>query len=311
MTIQQIKYVLAVAKYAHFETAAESCFVTQSTLSTMINRLEEEIGVFIFNRKTKPVTITKEGRKLIEQMRIVQYEMEALENLTQELKGEMVGELRIAIIPTIAPYLLPLFLADFANKFPKVKMIVSEMTTANIQNSLKTRAIDVGILAIPLVDSQLDEVELYEEPFLVYDCNSSKIAKSTSVSQLDFSNLWFLEDGHCLSTQVKQICELSSDAPKKNVNFQFKAGSLDSLMRFTKANDGITILPYLLSSELKDSEKKRLIPFQSPVPVRKVGLITHKHFVKKKLLVEMEKTIKKSVAKLLPKLNGSEAIGPV
>ncbi|MEN8839233.1 MAG: LysR substrate-binding domain-containing protein [Flavobacteriales bacterium] len=311
MTLQQIKYVLAVAKYAHFETAAESCFVTQSTLSTMINRLEEEMGIFIFNRKTKPVTITKEGRKLIEQMRVVQHEFEALDNLTQELKGEMVGELRIAIIPTIAPYLLPLFLADFANQFPKVKMIVSEMTTANIQSSLKNRAIDVGILAIPLVDSQLDEVEVYEEPFLVYDCSSHKIPKSTSVSELDFSNLWFLEDGHCLSTQVKQICELSADSPTKGVNFQFKAGSLDSLMRFTKANNGITILPYLLSSELKESEKERLIPFANPVPVRKVGLITHKHFVKKKLLVEMEKTIKKSVSELLPQLKNSEAIRPL
>lgn len=311
MTLQQIKYVLAVAKHAHFETAAESCFVTQSTLSTMINRLEEEMGVFIFNRKTKPVSITKEGKVLIEQMRVIFHEMESLENLTQELKGEMVGELRIAIIPTIAPYLLPLFLADFATQFPKVKMIVSEMTTAQIQSSLKARSIDVGILAIPLVDSQLDEVELYEEPFLVYDCNSSSISEATSVSDLDFSNLWFLEDGHCLSTQVKQICELSADLPSKGVNFQFKAGSLDSLMRFTKANNGITILPYLLSSELKESEKERLIPFASPVPVRKVGLITHKHFVKKKLLVEMEKTIKKSVADLLPKLNLSEAIRPL
>lgn len=311
MTIQQIKYVLAAAQYAHFEKAAESCFITQSTLSTMINKLEEEIGVFIFNRKTKPVTITKEGELLIERMRILHYEFESLQNTVQELKGELVGELRIAIIPTIAPYLLPLFLADFAKKFPRVKMIVSEMTTSNIQRSLKSRAIDVAILAIPLADPQLNEVELYEEPFLVYDCRSSQVKKTTSVGELDFANLWFLEDGHCLSTQVKQICELSSDAPNKNVNFQFKAGSLDSLMRFTKANNGITILPFLLSNELEKSEKNRLISFSNPVPVRKVGLITHKHFVKKKLLVEMEKSIKQSVSSLLPELKGCEAIGPV
>ena len=311
MTLQQIKYVLAVAQYSHFETAAESCFVTQSTLSTMISKFEDEIGIYVFNRKTKPVTITQEGKKLIERMKIIQNEMEALENLTQELKGEMVGELRIAIIPTIAPYLLPLFLADFARKFPKVKMIVSEMTTAQILSSLKNRTIDVGILAIPLVDNQLNEIELYEEPFLVFDCHSENVKAKTTVDKLDFSNLWFLEDGHCLSTQVKQICELSSESPSKGVNFQFKAGSLDSLIRFTKANNGITILPYLLSSELKESEKKQLIPFVSPVPVRKVGLITHKHFVKQKLLVEMEKTIKGSVSDLLPKLNRREVIGPV
>ena len=171
--------------------------------------------------------------------------------------------------------------------------------------------IDIGILAISIGDPELNEVELYEEPFMVYDCYSKKKNSITSVKKIDFSNLWFLEDGHCLSTQVKQICELYSGSQKKNVNFQFNAGSLDSLMRFTKANNGITILPYLLSLELKQSEKERLISFTSPVPVRKVGLITHKHFVKRKLLVEIEKTIKDSVSDLLPKLDRSEAIEPV
>jgi LysR family transcriptional regulator, hydrogen peroxide-inducible genes activator len=311
MTFQQIKYILAVAKFKHFETAAESCFVTQSTLSTMINKFEQEVGIYIFNRKTKPVTITQEGFQIIERMRIIENELESMQNLIEEMKGEMVGELRIAIIPTIAPYLLPLFLSDFAKKFPKVKMVVSEMTTSEIQKSLKERTVDIGILSISLDDKELNELELYEEPFLVYDCNSTEIEKETTIKKLDFSNLWFLEDGHCLSTQVKQICELSNASPNKNVNFQFKAGSLDSLIRFTKANKGITVLPYLIGFDFEEKEKKRLSTFASPVPIRKVGLVTHKHFVKTKLLVELKNEIQRKIMPLLPEISIRNSIRPI
>jgi LysR family hydrogen peroxide-inducible transcriptional activator len=159
MNIQQFQYILAVVEHKHFETAAETCFITQSTLSTMINRFEDEIGIKIFNRKTKPVSITKEGTELIQQIRIIKKEIDSLDNIVQELKGETVGELRIGIIPTIATDLLPLFLSDFANNFPKVKIIVQEMTTLEIQKSLKNRMLDVGILAIPLKDKELVELD--------------------------------------------------------------------------------------------------------------------------------------------------------
>jgi len=124
MNLHQFKYVLALAQKRHFEMAAEECCVTQSTLSTMIGRLEEEIGIKIFNRKTKPVSITEEGELILERLLIIDKEIEALQNAVQELKGEMKGELRIGIIPTVAPYLLPLFLSKFANKFPGVKIVV-------------------------------------------------------------------------------------------------------------------------------------------------------------------------------------------
>lgn len=311
MTIQQIKYVLAVAQYAHFEKAAESCFVTQSTLSTMINKLEEEIGIFIFNRKTKPVTITKEGEMLIERMRILQYEFESLQNTVQELKGELVGELRIGVIPTISPYLLPLFLKKFASLYPKVKMIVTETTTEIIQRELKSRTLDVGILAISIDDKELQETALYEEPFFVYDCKSDKPPERLSVEELDFSDLWFLEEGHCLRTQVQKICDLSNKESKKSINIEFKAGSIGSLMRFTQANKGITILPYLACLEISEERKRNAVPFYSPVPVRTVGLAVNKHFVKKKLLTEMKKIIQEVVMPHLPELNQVNSVNPV
>lgn len=311
MTLQQIKYILAVAQYKHFETAAESCFVTQSTLSTMISRFEEEIGVYIFNRKTKPLTITEEGNRLIERMQIIQNEMESMQNLVQELKGEMTGELKIGVIPTVAPDLLPLFLSKFAQEFPKVTMVVQEMTTADIKKSLKNRSLDIGILAIPLLDNELIEVSLYLEPFVVYDCSKKSKPEYITVKELNYSKLWLLEEGHCLSTQVQNICELSNDTTKPASNIEFKAASLGSLLRFTQANEGITILPYLSANELNAKEENNLIAFANPVPVRSIGLVTHKHFVKKKLMVHMQKTIKDLVTPLLPDLNESQEINPI
>jgi LysR family hydrogen peroxide-inducible transcriptional activator len=311
MNIQQFQYILAVEELKHFETAAERCFITQSTLSTMISRFEDEIGIQVFNRKTKPVSVTKEGKQIVDRLRIITKEIDQLNNVAQELKGEMIGDLRIGIIPTVAPYLLPIFLSKFASEFPKVKIIIQEMTTSKIQQSLKDRTLDIGILATPLEETELIEFDLYSEPFLVYDSYSLEKKDTIAIQDLDYSKLWFLEEGHCLRTQVQQICEISNKRANKNLNFEFKAGSLDSLLRFTKANKGITILPYLASFDLSHEDKNRLTPFSSPVPVRSIGLITHRHFVKKALLNRLQKLIQKEVDSMLPKILEATILKPV
>lgn len=300
MNIQQFQYILAVVDLKNFELAAERCYVTQSTLSTMIGRFEDEIGIKLFNRKTKPVSITPEGEELIKRLRIILHEIDSLDNVIQELKGEMSGDLRIGIIPTIAPYLLPLFLSSFAEKFPKVTIVVKEMTTPQIQQSLKARQIDIGILAVPIDDISLEELHLYTEPFLVYDFREVKSTEKISIDQLDYSKIWLLQEGHCLRSQVYRICELSNQTPKNNVNFEFESGSMDSLLRITKASKGITIIPYLASIDLPDSERSNLIEFMDPVPVRSIGLLTHKHFVKKRLLTKLQTTIQQSISGLIP-----------
>lgn len=311
MNIQQFQYVLAVVDLKNFEAAAEKCFVTQSTLSTMIRKFEGEIGIKIFNRKTKPVSITAEGKEIIKRLRIVLNEIDALENLVQELKGEMIGELKIGIIPTIAPYLLPLFLTDFASTFPKVKMVVKEMTTAQIQKELKIRNIDIGILALPLEDPQLEETPLYSEPFLLYDCSGEIVNDKVSVGNLDYSKLCLLQEGHCLRTQVQRICDLSNESTKTGLNFEFESGSMDSLLRITEARKGMTILPYLASIDVTKKVKNKLVEFSAPVPVRSVGLITHKFFVKKKLLIELKNTIQKSVDEYIPSTEDYRVVKPL
>ena len=300
MNIQQFQYVLAVVDFKNFEAAAEKCFVTQSTLSTMIGRLENEIGIKIFNRKTKPVSVTAEGEEIIKRLRILANEVDALNNLVQELKGEMIGELKIGVIPTVAPYLLPLFLTNFAKIFPKVKIIVREMTTTEIQKAINVRTIDVGILALPLEDPNLNEIALYSEPFVLYDCSGEAKTEQISVSDLDYSKLCLLQEGHCLRTQVQRICDLTDQCANKEENFEFESGSMDSLLRITKARKGITILPYLATLDLTEEIKSKIIEFNDPIPVRNIGLVTHKFFVKKKLLEELKTLIQESVVDFLP-----------
>lgn len=311
MNIQQFQYVLAVVDLKNFEAAADKCFVTQSTLSTMIGRFEDEIGIKIFNRKTKPVSITAEGEQIIERLRIVLNEIDVLDNVVQELKGEMVGDLRVGVIPTIAPYLLPLFLTEFAERFPKVRIHVKEMTTSEIQQALRLRSFDIGILAVPLDDNELEEMELYSEPFRVYDCTEDKRASKVAIKDLNYSKLCLLQEGHCLRTQVKQICELSSQLSTNDVNYEFESGSMDSLLRITRTRKGITIIPYLASIDLPETENCNLVEFEAPVPVRTVGLVTHKHFVKKKLLKDLKEIIQQSVVDLLPKIEQKKVMEPV
>ncbi len=300
MNIQQVHYILSVVDSKNFETAAARCYISQSTLSTMIGKYEEEIGIKIFNRKTKPVSVTKEGERIIERLRILRSELAQLEDLVQEIKGEMTGVVKIGVIPTVAPYLLPVFLQELANRYPKLQINVREKTTAEIVKSLKKRTLDIGILALPINDKDLIEKTVYVEPFLVYDCRNKPSNKPLAVHELDYQKLWLLQEGHCLRTQVNQICERSNEDKVDMLNFAFESGSMDSLIRFTKANKGMTILPFLASLDFNGEQSCRIIQFKEPVPSRSVGLITHKYFVKNRLRKELVEIIENAIHPLLP-----------
>ncbi len=311
MNIQQFQYVLAVVDSKNFQEAAERCCVTQSTLSTMINKLENEISIELFNRKTKPVTVTLEGQKIINRLRVIVNEIAQLENVVQEIKGDMIGSLTIGIIPTIAPYLLPLFIQEFARQFPKVNIQIKEMTTQHIKQNLLLRSLDIGILALPLAHKELMEVPLYNEPFLVYDCTGNQSKQHVSPKDLDYTKICLLEEGHCLRTQVYDICKLSEKQNDSAINFKFESGSMESLLRITESRKGITIIPFLAYHHLAKTTQNNIISFKQPVPVRSVGLVTNHFFVKKALKDALIKIIKKSTRPLIAEVDKSKVINPV
>ncbi len=299
MNIQQFQYILAVAKYKHFELAAEKCCISQSTLSTMISKFEDEIGVKIFDRKKKPVDLTLEGSLILEQLKVITNHIEQLHELTKEIKGEITGHLNLSVIPTIAPFLLPLFLQEFASQFSNLNIVVKEETTDEIQKKLKLREIDIGIVSIPLNDKDLYEIKLYDEPFLFYN-TKKKLNKKLSVNHLKNENLYLMEEGHCMRTQVSELCNNNSKKNKSSLNFDYKAGSIDSLIRFVKVSQASTLLPYLATLNFTKHDACHLSHFTSPIPYRTIGLIVHRHFVKKKILNSLQKSIMDNVSHQLP-----------
>jgi len=200
MNVQQIEYVIAVSKSRTFGEAADKCFVTQSTLSTMVARLESELGIIIFDRKTKPVTVTIEGEEILKQLKIISREIANLDDVVEQIKGEadeeISGVLRLGAIPTIAPYVLPQFLKDFLKSHSKLQLEVSEMPTQKIIDQLLTRELDVGLVSIPLKHDDLVELQLYTEPFHLYDRNSKKANVAAPMDDIDFTRLWLLEEVH-------------------------------------------------------------------------------------------------------------------
>ncbi len=297
MNIQQIHYILMLASEGSFGKAAEKCFITQSTLSTMVARFESEVEIQVFDRKRKPIGITKSGETIIRQLKVISNELENLKQTVDRLKGRLDVKLSIGAIPTIAPYLFPLFLQDYMGKNTSYKFEISELTTATIIEKICQREIDIGIVSIPLNHDQLEEIHLYDEEFLIYDKGGSFV-EGGNIEDIDLSNLWLLEEGHCMRNQVLKMCEIPSKQRLKS-NLMYKSGSLGTLLKFVNKNDGITFLPRLATLDLSESELGFLKKFKHPVPARSIGLVVHKHFAKKDLLNELKQVLLTAVSPLL------------
>ncbi len=286
MNLQQLEYIIAVDTYRHFVTAAERTFVTQATLSMMIKKLEDELGVKIFDRSKQPVVPTDIGVKVIAQAKEVIHATKRLRDIIQEESTTPSGELKVGIIPTLAPSLLPLFLNDFLKKYPEVKLKISELTTDTIIQKLENQELDAGILATPLGNKSLHEVPLFYEQFVVYASSGERVARKKMVvaSDIDIDRLWLLEEGHCLRNQVLNLCELKELDKQENEQLDFEAGSVETLKRMVETNHGITILPELTLRYMNEEQMSNVRFFKSPIPAREISVVTYRHFVKRRLI---------------------------
>ncbi|AFK03675.1 transcriptional regulator, LysR family [Emticicia oligotrophica DSM 17448] len=301
MNFQQLEYIIAVDKHRHFQKAADECCVTQATLSMMIKKLEEELEVVIFDRSKQPVIPTEAGKEIIGQAKIVLKETAFLKQLAKDTKFEVKGHLRIGIIPTLAPYLLPLFLYKLLKNNPQLKVKVSELNTNQIVEQLEKDLLDVGILATPINIEGLKEYPLFYEKLVVFvsDKETTLRKKFILPEEIDVNRLWLLEEGHCLRSQMMNLCELR----KKNTDFgnlEYEAGSIESLLKIVEMNNGITVVPELAVINFDAKQKKQLREFKAPVPVREISLVTYRHFVKTRLLEVLAEEIKTGVSQVLP-----------
>src|ERR1700760_404413 len=296
MTFVQLEYIVAVDTYRHFATAAGHCYVTQPTLSMQVQKLEEELGLKIFDRSKQPVIPTEAGREIIEQARKIIAEQQVIGEIVQAKKGILTGELRIGIIPTLAPYLLPLFVQQFTAKYPQIKLVVNEMTTEALVARLREGRIDVGILVTPLQENGIREQVLFYEELLVYVSRKNAAYKKTYMlaQDIDPNKLWLLEEGHFFRSQIVRLCELRK-ASKEGSHFDYEAGSLETLRRMVELNDGITILPELATLDLTARQQQLIRHFKRPAPMREVSLVVHRDFVKQRLVQALHQEILKSV----------------
>lgn len=291
MTLIQLEYIVALDALKHFAKAAAHCHITQPSLSMQVQKLEEELDIQIFIR-TNPVAATETGQIVIEQAKKILAQAAAMQQLIHQEKNIVAGTLKIGIIPTLAPYLLPQFIQDFIKRYPQVHISLQELTTEHIIRQLKNGTLDAGILATPLNVPELKETFLFNEEFVAYISRRDKLfaKKYLLPADIDVHRMWLLEEGHCLRSQVMNLCALQKDASTEK-HFDYAAGSIETLKRFVDKNGGITLLPELATYDMSKTKKNMLRYFKSPAPVREISLVTLKSFAKTRLIGILQQTI--------------------
>ncbi|MBD3749627.1 MAG: LysR family transcriptional regulator [Sphingobacteriales bacterium] len=296
MNFQQLEYIIALDQFKSFSKAAETCFITQATLSTMVKKLEVELNVVIFDRKTNPIITTDCGIEIIEEAKKIIFHKNYLQDLAPQLKGKIEGEINLGIIPTVANSLLHRVLPKILEKYPRLKITISEITTQNIVDKLKTAEIDVGVVSTPLNYAEIEEEILYYEKLLVYG-NTLNGSKFRSPRDIDGENLWLLQQGNCITDQILNVCSLSSKTVNRNLNFQ--PNSFETLLNLVDEFNGLTLIPELHYIDLSPIRKEKISDFNSPFPVREISLIYHRPYAKHRIIMALSEEIKAIIKPLL------------
>jgi len=293
MTITQLEYIVALNEYKSFSKAAKFCCVTQPSLSMQIQKLEEELNLIIFNRKIKPIKPTTEGLQIINAARKIIQEKKSIQIFAQGYHKDVIGEVSIGIIPTIAPYLIPKFLSSFQTKFPNLKLNIFETTTENIYNSINEGKLDIGIL-VPITNQEMSCIPLFFEELFLF---SNVVLKNGEIDQnIIPEKLWILEEGHCLSNQIASICNLRN---KSNLDTQivYKTGSLETMLRLAENGMGQTIIPNMLVDYVSESVKKKIFKIPLNTPVREIALIYSENYHRKGVI----DALKEEITSVIPK----------
>ena len=308
MTLQQLEYIMAVARHGHFGRAAEACNVTQPTLSAMIGKLEEEIGAKLFDRNRQPIVPTPVGERVIQQAREVLNQADCIKDIVYEEKQSLGGIFRIGILPTIAPYLLPRFFPQMMKKYPTLDIRVMEMKTYQIKEALLQGDIDAGILATIEGLEEYNQTTLFYEKYVGYVSREDALYNKEVIRTSDVASsreLWLLDEGHCFRDQMVRFCQMKSSQTSQ---LAYNLGSMETFMRMVESGKGITFIPDLASIQLSDSQKDLVRPFAIPVPTRQLILITRQDFIRQSLLDMLVKEIQASVPKEMLKMGAGQVL---
>lgn len=306
MTLSQLEYILAIEKYRHFEKAAQSCFVTQPTLSMQVQKFEKELGVTIFDRSKNPIMPTLEGELILKQAKRVIQENKKIKDIILESQKMLCGNLKLAVIPTLAAYLIPLFANEFSQHYPGVELVIQESKTEDIIELLDSNEIDAGLLVTPLYIDNVIEKPLYYEPFQLFIDPKHHLSAKNSIKQDDLciNDIWLLNKGNCFRDQVLNICSESKN--KDDSNLKFESGNFETLKNMVLQCSGYTILPQMAVDQLHSEQKKFVRPFEGAPPTREVSIVYNKNYNKQRILSALEEMIIKSVPQEFKELKNQD-----
>ncbi len=289
MNVQQLEYIVAVNKHRQFVTAAEQCGVTQPTLSTMIQKLENELGVGIFDRSRHPIEPTDVGKRIVAQAEAALREMRRIEELVQNETNMLSGTLKIGVIPTLAPYLIPEFIHRFRGNYSDVELTISEMRTSSLIEALQKDELEMFIAATPLEQVDFIEIPLYYEKFVAYFAPNHPLRdERLSANKMPGDNLWVLQEGHCIREQTFNFCKTQT-----SYNHTYEAGSIETLVRIVEKNGGYSVIPELHLGFMTDEQRQNVREISCPPAVREISLVIKKDFIRERLINAVADTIKK------------------
>jgi len=311
-TLTQLEYVLAVYRHGHFGRAAAACRVSQPTLSAQVRKVEEELGVTLFDRNRKPVAPTEKGQALVEQAEVVVAAHERLVRLASGQHEEIAGRLELGVIPTLAPFVLPWFVRDFSRKHPKVELEISERTTEQMLLALQNGRLDAGILATPLEARGIEEHPLFYDPFYLYAESNETVLESdeVDVETLDPDRLWLLADGHCFRTQMLRLCgSVAGSSSLRSVHVD--GGSFETLRNLIDATSGYTLFPETFVRTLpRPIRLKQVRSLQEPTPTREVSLVVSTRTWKGDVVDALEHAIKQNIPRPLRAHTNDHVVQP-
>ncbi|MDR1414555.1 MAG: hydrogen peroxide-inducible genes activator [Odoribacteraceae bacterium] len=309
ITITQLAYIVAVDDHRNFSTAADHCCVTQPTLSMQIKKLEDDLGVTIFDRSYQPVIPTDLGARLIEQARLVLASTRRLQEIINEDKQEINGTLRLGIIPTLAPYLLPAFISRYTRQHPKVRLEIEELPSAEIITRLKRDTLDAAIFVTPYRDEKIITIPILYENLLLYAHPDHQLLRQKNIdpTHLDPADMWILGEGHCFRDQTLNLCQTTPAATRARP-FTFEGNSIHTLLKIVDAEGGFTIIPQLAARELPPEKQNQLRPFNTYNPTRETSIIYSRHHTKHKLIALLREELRAIIPPEMQHLDSGSTI---
>jgi LysR family hydrogen peroxide-inducible transcriptional activator len=295
MNLRELEYLVAVDEERHFNRAAERCFVSQPTLSGQLKKLEKELGVMLIDRNTRHVSMTDVGLAVAQQARNVLKEVKVVKEIAQSFDDPMAGELKVGLIPTVAPYLLPEIIPELKQKFPRLKLWLHEHLTAVLLDKLRNADLDLLILALPVDTDEFSEIDLFQEAFWLAAPSHDALSKKSIIQLLDLNEkeMLLLEEGHCLRGQALDVC-FSAGATENNT---FRATSLETLRHMVSEGMGMTLLPELsVPKKRTKSDAVNYIPFCDPKPSRRIGMLYRKGSYREETYQKIAQVIKEKLA---------------